>query len=140
MIKCFDYQTIRSERHLFRLIVSSLCPELIGHEMVKSGLVLALFGGLHKQDFETKVLSIRSQIHVLLFGDHGSNKDLLLKAVHSVSPKAQYVCGNTTSFNSLTKNPKKSRTDESFQNGCLISKDFGLSLILSLIDLFSKYI
>eukprot|EP00126_Sphaerothecum_destruens_P012464 Sdes_comp21362_c0_seq1m20003 len=36
---------IHQQQNLFRLIVNSLCPPIFGHEIVKAGLVLALFGG-----------------------------------------------------------------------------------------------
>jgi DNA helicase MCM8 len=33
---------------LFRLVVQSLCPAIYGHELVKAGLTLALFGAAQK--------------------------------------------------------------------------------------------
>ena len=38
-------QTIANSPNLFPLIVASLCPSIFGHEMVKAGLALGLFGG-----------------------------------------------------------------------------------------------
>lgn len=30
---------------MIRLLVNSLCPSIFGHELVKAGLILGLFGG-----------------------------------------------------------------------------------------------
>lgn len=45
-----DYTAIREifdiGPELFKLFVASICPSIYGHELVKAGLVLALFGGM----------------------------------------------------------------------------------------------
>ena len=38
-------QAIADTPDLFTLIVASMCPGIFGHEMVKAGLCLGLFGG-----------------------------------------------------------------------------------------------
>lgn len=58
----------------------SLCPKIFGHEIVKAGLILALFGG-------TKNNGIRSDSHVLIVGDPGLGKSQLLKACSNVAPR-----------------------------------------------------
>lgn len=108
-------QALKRKRNLFETIVASLCPHLLGHQWVKRGLVLALFGGVARQDRSNKLLRAPQQIHVLIFGNHCSQKDVLLKAVHSVSPEAHYVCGNTATVPSLTHR----------RYGTLISRQFG---------------
>ena len=48
-----DYDDIREiadvGESLFKLLVHSLCPSIYGHEMVKAGLLLGLFGGEQKK-------------------------------------------------------------------------------------------
>ena len=34
----------------FRLLVHSLCPSIYGHELVKAALLMALFGGLLRDE------------------------------------------------------------------------------------------
>jgi len=112
------------------LITSSLCPQIYGHEIVKSALVLSLFGGTDKYDKENTEMTIRGQIHVLIFGDHGSNKDLLLKSVNSIASKSQYVCGNTSTINGLTANVFKQKNKQIFEVGSLVAADLGFYYLL----------
>lgn len=39
---------IQEEEDTFKTLVHSLCPAIYGHEMVKAGLLLGLFGGRQK--------------------------------------------------------------------------------------------
>jgi hypothetical protein len=74
------------------LLTASLCPTIFGHELVKLGLLLGLFGGTRSGDTVTidsssggsgsgssydgniKGLHVRSDIHVLVVGDPGLGK------------------------------------------------------------------
>ncbi len=51
-------------------IVNSLCPSIYGHELVKAGLCLALFGGTQQKVSEGGV-RVRGDPHVLIVGDPG---------------------------------------------------------------------
>ena len=39
-----------SQENPFEFIVASLCPGILGHELIKAGLILALFGGTRQRD------------------------------------------------------------------------------------------
>ncbi len=43
-----SFAQVASTPHLFRTLVHSFCPAIFGHEVVKAGLCLALFGGVQK--------------------------------------------------------------------------------------------
>jgi DNA helicase MCM8 len=61
---------IYKEKNLFHLIVNSLCPSIFGHEIVKAGLCLSIFGGCHKYVSEKNKLTIRGDPHcnyIILF-------------------------------------------------------------------------
>ena len=85
------------------MLVHSLCPSILGHESVKAGLILAMFGGRAADkslpDHEDEM---RAEIHVLVVGDPGMGKSQMLTAAAALSPKGVYVCGNTTSASGLT--------------------------------------
>lgn len=76
-------------------MVQSLCPQIYGHERVKAGLLLALFGG-------TKSELGRAESHVLVVGDPGLGKSQMLQACTNVTPRGVYVCGNTSTGSGLT--------------------------------------
>lgn len=48
-------RAIHQEKNIFRLLVKSLCPTVYGHDIVKAGLVLALFSG--GGDYDSTVVS-----------------------------------------------------------------------------------
>ena len=84
---------------LQRTVVNSLCPSIFGHELVKAGLILGLFGGSKR---DTNDVAVRCDTHVLVVGDPGLGKSQLLKACANVSPRGVYVCGNSTTTAGLT--------------------------------------
>jgi DNA helicase MCM8 len=60
----------------FDLLVRSICPAIIGHDMVKAGILLALLGGTPTNNGSTwdgrYGNQIRSSIHILIVGDPGT--------------------------------------------------------------------
>lgn len=89
-------KNIGSEPDIFKILVHSLCPRIFGHEMVKAGLLLSLFGGSGNGAKSNKTPSHgkRSEIHVLVVGDPGLGKSLLIQSCANVSPRGIFVCGN----------------------------------------------
>lgn len=49
-------------------MVHSLCPAIYGHEVVKAGLLLSLFGGCPRKSGEKNKIAVRSDAHVLVVG------------------------------------------------------------------------
>jgi DNA helicase MCM8 len=93
---------IASDANLFRTIVHSLCPAIYGHDMVKAGLCLALFGGVQKNIGDRGKLLIRGDPHVLVVGDPGLGKSQMLRALSTVAPRSVYVCGTSSTTSGLT--------------------------------------
>lgn len=58
---------IRGATHLYSKMVESVCPSVFGHDDVKRGILLMLFGGVHKQTPEG--ISLRGDINVCIVGD-----------------------------------------------------------------------
>uniref|UniRef100_A0AC11BP66 Minichromosome maintenance 8 homologous recombination repair factor n=1 Tax=Ovis aries TaxID=9940 RepID=A0AC11BP66_SHEEP len=124
----YAIQEIQSEENLFKLIVNSLCPVIFGHELVKAGLALALFGGSQKYADDKNRIPIRGDPHVLVVGDPGLGKSQMLQAVCSVAPRGVYVCGNTTTTSGLTVTLSKdsSSGDFALEAGALVLGDQGI--------------
>ncbi|XP_007950670.1 DNA helicase MCM8 [Orycteropus afer afer] len=121
----YAIQEIQAEENLFKLIVNSLCPVIFGHELVKAGLALALFGGSQKYADDKNRIPIRGDPHVLVVGDPGLGKSQMLQAVCSVAPRGVYVCGNTTTTSGLTVTLSKdsSSGDFTLEAGALVLGD-----------------
>ncbi|KAG5086558.1 hypothetical protein JHK82_053955 [Glycine max] len=116
---------------LFRQILQSICPSIYGHELVKAGITLALFGGVRKHSMDQNKVPVRGDIHVIIVGDPGLGKSQLLQAAAAVSPRGIYVCGNATTRAGLTvavvKDPMTS--DYAFEAGAMVLADSGLCCI-----------
>ncbi|KAJ6699115.1 DNA HELICASE MCM8 [Salix purpurea] len=123
-----------SEEHgsdIFRQILQSICPSIYGHELVKAGITLALFGGVRKHSMDPNKVPVRGDIHVIIVGDPGLGKSQLLQAAAAVCPRGIYVCGNATTNAGLTvavvKDAKTS--DYAFEAGAMVLADSGLCCI-----------
>lgn len=88
-------QTIAGNKNSFKLLVDSLCPDIFGHEVIKAGLLLALFRG--RENGVT-----RSNPHILIVGDPGLGKSQMLSAVAGVAPRSVFVGANTSTAAGLT--------------------------------------
>ncbi|XP_039335541.2 DNA helicase MCM8 isoform X1 [Saimiri boliviensis] len=124
----YAIQEIQAEENLFKLIVNSLCPVIFGHELVKAGLALALFGGSQKYADDKNRIPIRGDPHILVVGDPGLGKSQMLQAVCNVAPRGVYVCGNTTTTSGLTVTLSKdsSSGDFALEAGALVLGDQGI--------------
>ncbi|MBI2629997.1 minichromosome maintenance protein MCM [Candidatus Pacearchaeota archaeon] len=80
--------------------IESISPSVYGHTEIKKSLALQLFGGVKKTRSDgTKT---RGDIHVLLVGDPGVAKSVMLKFISGIAPKGRYVAGRGTSGAGLT--------------------------------------
>ncbi|XP_006822145.1 DNA helicase MCM8-like [Saccoglossus kowalevskii] len=127
----YAIQAIQAEKNLFRLIIGSLCPAIYGHEMVKAGLVLGLFGGTQKFVNDKNRIPVRGDPHILVVGDPGLGKSQMLQAVSNIAPRGVYVCGNTTTTAGLTVTLTKesSSGDFALEAGALVLADQGCCCI-----------
>ncbi|XP_024985408.1 probable DNA helicase MCM8 [Cynara cardunculus var. scolymus] len=116
---------------VFRQILQSVCPSIYGHELVKAGITLALFGGVRKHSMDQNKVPVRGDIHVIIVGDPGLGKSQLLQAAASVSPRGIYVCGNATTNAGLTVAVVKDSVtgDYAFEAGAMVLADRGLCCI-----------
>eukprot|EP00048_Salpingoeca_helianthica_P006883 m.104013 g.104013 ORF g.104013 m.104013 type:complete len:536 (-) comp14161_c1_seq3:36-1643(-) len=127
----YAIQRIQENEDVFRLLVQSLCPAIYGHELVKAGLCLALFGGCQRYLGDKNRVPIRGDPHVLVVGDPGLGKSQMLQAVSNVAPRGVYVCGNTTTTAGLTVTLHKDGASGDFalEAGALVLADQGCCCI-----------
>lgn len=122
-------QQLKSDPNVFSTFVHSLCPQIFGHEMVKAGLVLALFGGSNGTR-STEGSERRTESHVLIVGDPGLGKSQMLQACANVSPRGIFVCGNSTTNAGLTVSIRsENNSDGSLEAGALVLADQGMCCI-----------
>ena len=122
---------ISREPNLFKLIVNSICPSIYGHELIKAGLTLTIFGGSTKPTEAKNSLTVRGNPHMLIVGDPGLGKSQMLTAVNYVVPRGVYVCGSYSSATGLTVSIlKESGTgDYAIEAGALVLGDQGVCCI-----------
>ncbi|EGG18339.1 MCM family protein [Cavenderia fasciculata] len=127
----YGIREVAGQANIFKLIVHSMCPSIYGHEMVKAGLTLALFGGNPRNTESKNKLSIRGDPHVLIVGDPGLGKSQMLKSFQNISPRGVYVSGGYTSRAGLTVSLHKEQGSGDFalEAGALVLGDQGCCCI-----------
>ncbi|KAG0347233.1 DNA replication licensing factor mcm8 [Podila humilis] len=127
----YAIQDLVSEPELFKLVVNSFSPAIFGHEMVKAGILLAMFGGRRKNKTAIDRTAIRSDPHVLVVGDPGLGKSQLLMAAVKLAPRGVYVCGSSgISTSGLTVTLVRGPGSEfALEAGALVLGDLGCCCI-----------
>ncbi|KAL3137863.1 DNA replication licensing factor mcm8 [Trebouxia sp. C0009 RCD-2024] len=112
-------------------LVHALCPAIYGHELVKAGVLLSLFGGVRKGSEDQASAPVRGDIHCLLVGDPGIGKSQLLKAAASAAPRGLYVCGPSSSSAGLTASVIRDPVSGAFalEAGALVLADRGVCCV-----------
>jgi len=85
---------------LMKKMVDSIAPSIWGHRDVKTALAFQLFGGVKKT--RSDGTKMRGDVHVLLVGDPGVAKSVMLGFIAGVAPKARYIAGKSASAAGLT--------------------------------------
>lgn len=86
--------------NIFDKLAESIAPSVWGYEEIKKSLILQLFGGTKKELSDGS--NSRGDIHILLVGDPGVAKSVILGFMSKIAPKGRYVVGKSTSGAGLT--------------------------------------
>jgi hypothetical protein len=96
---------MRNSPKLYSRMAESVCPNVFGHPEIKRGILLMLFGGVHKTTPEGISLRFillqpptyppppRGDINVCIIGDPSTAKSQFLKYVHSFLSRSIYTSG-----------------------------------------------
>ena len=121
----------------FKWLLHSLCPTIYGHELVKAGLLLTLFGGSSADEGEKETSDVlagstRCNPHILLVGDPQLGKSQLLRAVNNCSPRGVMLSGGVSTTSGLTVTLIKEASADceySLEAGALVLGDGGTCCI-----------
>lgn len=91
---------LAADPNLFKRLSTSIAPSVYGHNYVKESILLQLFGGIKK--IKSDGGATRGDIHILLVGDPGVAKSVVLKFASSIAPKGRYVSGKSATSAGLT--------------------------------------
>jgi len=119
-------EALSKDSEIFDKIVSSIAPTIYGSQEVKQGVVLQLFGGVSKIIAGTKM---RGDIHILLVGDPGIAKSVIMKYVVDLSPRGIFTHGNSSTKAGLTASAVKDGDDWVLEAGALVLADKGLCAV-----------
>lgn len=91
---------LAADPKIFKRLSSSMAPSIYGFERIKEAILLQLFGGIKK--IKSDKGATRGDIHVLLVGDPGVAKSVMLKFVSLIAQKGRYVSGKAATAAGLT--------------------------------------
>jgi len=114
---------------IFKLWRSSIGPVIHGHDVIKEALALFLMGGVSKMHKDST--ATRGDIHILLIGDPGSGKSMLLRFIENVAPRARRAAGKGASGVGLTAAVVKDEYLKTYalEAGTLVLADRGVACI-----------
>ena len=124
-----EIRRLARDPQIARRIVKSIAPSIHGHDDIKAGIALALFGGQEK--FVKGKTKLRGDINMLLLGDPGVAKSQFLKYVEKTAGRCVYTTGKGASAVGLTAAVHKDPVTREWvlEGGALVLADRGVCLI-----------
>ncbi|KAJ3423492.1 DNA helicase [Anaeramoeba flamelloides] len=115
--------------HISERIFLSIAPSIYGHETLKIGLAMTLFGGNPKNIGQKH--KIRGDINMLLLGDPSTSKSQLLKYAEKIAPRAVYTTGKGATGVGLTASVRRDpiTREWTLEGGALVLADRGICCI-----------
>lgn len=124
-----EIKKLASNPEIYNLLRDSIAPSIYGHELIKDSLVLQIFGGVRKVRKDGGVT--RGDTHILLIGDPGTGKSMLVKRISNIAPKAYFVSGKGASGAGLTATVQRDETTGTWilEAGALVLANKGYLMI-----------
>ena len=126
---------LASDPQLFMKLRNSIAPSVLGMDEVKEALILQLFGGVRR--IKSDGGFTRGDMHLLLVGDPGVAKSVLLKFISRIAPKGRYVSGKSASAAGMTATVVKDEFLKgwSLEAGAMVLAHKGLCAIDEIEDM-----
>mmetsp|Transcript_18343 Transcript_18343/g.45021 ORF Transcript_18343/g.45021 Transcript_18343/m.45021 type:complete len:922 (-) Transcript_18343:85-2850(-) len=120
---------IKNTPKLYARMARSIAPTCFGHDEIKRGILLMLFGGVHKETPSGS--NLRGDINVCIVGDPSTSKSQFLKYVCSFLPRAVYTSGKASSAAGLTASVVRDKETGEFgiEAGALMLADNAICCI-----------
>ena len=120
---------MKNDQNIYLNLSKAISPSVFGHDEVKKGLLLMLFGGVNKETQEG--IKLRGDINICLVGDPSTAKSQFLKYICNLIPRSVYTSGKGSSAAGLTAGVvKDSETGEfCIEVGALMLADNGICCI-----------
>lgn len=122
-------QELAASPNVIENLRESIAPSVWGYEEIKESLLLQLFGGVQKRKKDGQIS--RGDIHIMMIGDPGVAKSVILSFMANISPKGRYVVGKSTSGAGLTASVVKDEFLKgwSLEAGAMVLANKGLVCI-----------
>ena len=124
-----ELSNMSRQPNLIEKMKKSVAPAIYGHGDIKLGVLLLMFGGVHKKT--TEGINLRGDINVCIVGDPSTAKSQFLRYVSGFAPRAVYTSGKASSAAGLTASVlRDSETGEfCIEAGALMLADNGVCCI-----------
>lgn len=122
-------QELAASPNVIENLRGSIAPSVWGYDEIKEALLLQLFGGVQKRKKDGQIS--RGDIHIMMVGDPGVAKSVILNFMANISPKGRYVVGKSTSGAGLTASVVKDEFLKgwSLEAGAMVLANKGLVCI-----------
>jgi DNA replication licensing factor MCM6 len=120
---------MKEQQNLYSKLAKCIAPGVYGHEDVKKGILLMLFGGVNKNTSEG--IKLRGDLNVCIVGDPSVAKSQFLKYVCQLLPRAVYTSGKGSTAAGLTASVQRDSESGEFciEAGALMLADNSICCI-----------
>jgi len=115
--------------NLYDRLADCIAPNIYGHENIKKGILLMMFGGVHKRTIGK--VGLRGDLNVCIVGDPSTAKSQFLKYVARLLPRTVYTSGKASTSAGLTAAVQRDPETGEFgvEAGALMLADNGVCCI-----------